>query len=131
MYDTTYTQNLLTRLEKLERFVRVMKVSLVLCGLLIGALLMMGQAPGVPTTLRAERIEMRVPGDNSWVDISSKGLVFSGGNVVSGNFYETTYAPHGFSVYGTNGAGDATLRVDDGEPSLSLTGSTPHLSLRG
>src|SRR5438876_12195880 len=43
MTDTAYTQDLLARLEKLERFVRVMKVSLVLCGLLIGAVSALAQ----------------------------------------------------------------------------------------
>src|SRR5437773_1696166 len=43
MYDTTYTQDLLARLEKLERFVRAMKVGLVLGVLLIGAVAALAQ----------------------------------------------------------------------------------------
>jgi len=48
-------EEVVRRLEKLERRVRVVKLSLVFCGLMFSALLVMGQAPS-NRTLRAERI---------------------------------------------------------------------------
>jgi hypothetical protein len=109
MIDTAYTQDVFMRLEKLERFVLAMKVSLVLCVLLIAAPLVMGQAPN-NQTLRAQRIVLSVPSNNSQLEISPNGLHFTD----SARLSWATYSSDSIVMFGKDGGkgGVFTLGLD-------------------